>query len=171
MAKTSSLFRCLGKQTPDPALLLEQINEELCETSVRGMFVTMVAGLFDPVTARLQLVNAGHMPALILRGDGAVESIEAQAPPLGIVAGGRYEALEVDLAGAALCLYSDGVTEGYISENKELGLEGLVRLLRGLAHEAPPRILEFIISYLTNSSARLRDDLTMVFVKGDNGAG
>lgn len=171
MAKTSSLFRCLGKQIQDPALLLAQINEEICETSVRGMFVTMVAGLYDPAARRVRLVNAGHMPVLLLRAEGEVEAIAAQAPPLGIVAACQYSALDIDLDGSCLCLYSDGVTEGYIGENKELGMAGLTRLLHGLRQEAPPRILEFIITYLMNSTPRLRDDLTMVFVKAHNGAG
>ncbi len=171
MAKTSSLFRCLGKQIQDPALLLAQINEELCETSVRGMFVTMVAGIYDPATQGVQLVSAGHMPVLLLRVDGEVETIAAQAPPLGIVATCQYSTLDIDLGSACLCLYSDGVTEGYIGENKELGMAGLIKLLHGLRHEAPPRIMEFIVSYLMNSTPRLRDDLTMVFLKGHNGPG
>lgn len=63
MAKTASLFRCLGKTSDDPAALLQRINQELCETASHGMFVTMVAGIYQqssgrsgsptPVTSRL----------------------------------------------------------------------------------------------------------------------
>ncbi len=48
MAKTASLFRCLGKTIRDPARLLSILNREICETTSRGMFVTMVAGLYEP---------------------------------------------------------------------------------------------------------------------------
>ncbi len=171
MAKTSSLFRCLGKETADPARLLARLNEEINETSIRGMFVTMVAGVYDPTQRSVSLVNAGHVPALLLREDGRVASFAAQAPPLGVLPGMCYEPVEIHLGDDLLCLYSDGVTEGYIQAGKSLGLEGLQRLLRGLREEPPAHILQFIISYLVDSTPQLRDDLTMVFLKGDNGRG
>src|SRR6185295_16982140 len=50
MAKTASLFRCLGKTIRDPARLLTILNREVQETASRGMFVTMIAGLYEPST-------------------------------------------------------------------------------------------------------------------------
>jgi sigma-B regulation protein RsbU (phosphoserine phosphatase) len=63
MAKTSSLFRCLGKKICNPGDLLAMINNEICETSVRGMFVTMIAGIYDPaccLTAMARFVCSRH---------------------------------------------------------------------------------------------------------------
>lgn len=48
MAKTASLFHCLAKLSHDPAYLLGIINNEICETLVRGFFVTMIAGIYNP---------------------------------------------------------------------------------------------------------------------------
>ena len=48
MAKTASLYRCLARSIDRPGRVLRVLNDELAETSTRGMFVTMVAGLFDP---------------------------------------------------------------------------------------------------------------------------
>ena len=47
MAKTSSLLHCLAKSHSDPGLLLSQVNNEVCETATRGMFVTIVSGFID----------------------------------------------------------------------------------------------------------------------------
>ncbi len=57
MAKTSSLYRCLGKSIPDPGRLLQLINREIFETTTRGMFVTMVAGLYDPARGTVRIVH------------------------------------------------------------------------------------------------------------------
>ena len=94
MAKTAALFRCLGKTVHDPGRLFAIVNEEVCETASRGMFVTMAGGLYDPATGRVRLVNAGHEPALLRRPDGTYESFPAEAPPLGIVPGGDFPEAE-----------------------------------------------------------------------------
>ena len=85
MAKTASLFRCLGKTIRDPARLLSILNREICETTSRGMFVTMVAGLYEPSTGMLRYANAGHLPPLIKFPDHLYETVAPDAPPLGII--------------------------------------------------------------------------------------
>jgi len=65
MAKTISLFNCLAKTLHQPGALLAAINEEVAETAINGMFVTMVAGIFDPEHHRVVFANAGHQPPCI----------------------------------------------------------------------------------------------------------
>ena len=89
MAKTASLYRCLAKTTESPGALLAALDREICETATRGMFVTMVAGIYDPARGEVTLANAGHEPALLHGLDGAFDPLPAEAPPLGIVAGRR----------------------------------------------------------------------------------
>jgi len=48
MAKASSLYHCLGKTMKSPAQIMEIINEELVEHTTRGMFITMIGGIYDP---------------------------------------------------------------------------------------------------------------------------
>ena len=45
MSKASSLYSCLSKTNFSPASLLTQLNNEICETISRGMFVT-IRGMF-----------------------------------------------------------------------------------------------------------------------------
>ena len=47
MSKASSLYRCLSKTNFSAADLLIQLNNEICETISRGMFVTMLIGIYD----------------------------------------------------------------------------------------------------------------------------
>ena len=169
MAKTSSLYRCLGKSIPDPGRLLQLINREIFETSTRGMFVTMVAGLYDPARGTVRLSNAGHEPPLYRSAAGEFRDIPAQAPPLGLspdlVGEARFPETRLDLNGGALYLFSDGVTEGQV-DGKILGRDGLRAMLADLAGEAPPARLDRIAERFSESGKALHDDLTIMVIEG-----
>jgi sigma-B regulation protein RsbU (phosphoserine phosphatase) len=165
MAKASSLFRCLGKRVRAPGQLLAQINVEICETSIRGMFVTMIAGLYDPASGHLRLVNAGHPPGILLRKDGALSALEAQAPPLGVDPGCTFPEVDVPLDGGSLYLFSDGVTEGHTAEGEELGMRGLLGMIAEEGDRLPGARLESIVTRFTSSTLPLRDDITMLLLE------
>jgi sigma-B regulation protein RsbU (phosphoserine phosphatase) len=169
MAKTSSLFRCLGKQVHDPGQLLAQINDEIYDTSTRGMFVTMIAGLYDPAHGHLQLVNAGHPPGLLLSRDGSLSAIEAQAPPLGVVSDSTFPEAELTLNGGTLYLFSDGVTEGCTADGLVLGLQGLLEIIAELGSTQPHERLETIVARFRDAS-RLRDDITVLLLEDRSGS-
>ena len=46
--------------------LLNLLNKEICETAARGMFVTMLVGIYDSNKKELLLSNAGHEPPLVI---------------------------------------------------------------------------------------------------------
>ncbi len=171
MVKTSSLFHCLGKQVHHPGQLLEQINRELCETSTRGMFVTMIAGLYNPSDGHLGLVNAGHLPGLLFGRNGSVRALKAQAPPLGIAPDTRFPEIRIELATNSLYLFSDGVTEGHIADGEELGIQGLLKLIVELKDRPPQKRLETILGRFETSSIPLRDDITLLLVENPRGTG
>ncbi len=166
MAKTSSLFHCLGKHIHAPDKLLEVINNELCETAIRGMFVTMIAGLYDPRSRSVRLVNAGNPPAVLVARDGGVRSFEATASPLGIVPGSRFPlAEEIELGDGSLYLFSDGATEGRLEGDEMLGLEGLTQLFAAHRDQTPQARLATIVERFRNGSAKLHDDITILLLE------
>lgn len=162
MAKTISLFRCLGKTEYDPAQLLGRLNDELVETASRGMFVTMVAGVFDPASGQIVFANAGHQPPLLRRRDGGYAELEQAAPPLGIEAGLDFERQRLPLADGRLYVFSDGVTEGRLSGGGMLGLAGLKTLLDQHADGSCEQQLDAVAAALRGTGARLHDDLTLL---------
>jgi len=168
MAKTSSLFRCLGKTIHSPAELLKIINNEICETSIRGMFVTMIAGVYDPSNGKIIIVNAGNPPPILFNPSSTHKKIQllaADTPPLGIVSGMEYVDLEVDIADGHMYLYSDGITEGYTPSNEELGVNGLVSLIAGIDTSPVEKRLKHIIDYLSQSNKGQRDDMTILIIE------
>lgn len=165
MAKTIGLFRCLGKQVFEPGRLMAHINNEVCETAIRGMFVTMVAGLYDPQHDRICLANAGHLPGLLVNRAGKVTAFGAQAPPIGVVPDALFPESNLTLAGGSLFLFSDGVTESYVADGEVLGLRGLLKLILELRGRAPQQRLETIVARLCQEGVARRDDITLLLVE------
>jgi len=164
MAKTISLFRCLGKTEHDPARLLARLNAELVETASRGMFVTMAVGVFDVGSGEIVFANAGHQPPLYRNRLGAYSEIEESSPPLGILGGMDYAVQRIRLDGGRLYLCTDGVTEGWADDGKMLGLDGFKALLDQHASLSAADQLAQVAKALMRPGARLRDDLTLLVI-------
>ena len=95
MSKASSLYSCLSKTNFSPGSLLTQLNNEICETISRGMFVTMLIGIYDSNTNELLLANAGHEPPIIMDEDNNFSNFEEAGPPLGIVGKTEYKEYKI----------------------------------------------------------------------------
>lgn len=165
MAKTSSLFRCVGKMGPKLSQLLAIINNELIETSVGGMFVTMVAGVYDPATRDVEIINAGHPPPLLFQENGRVIEIPAVSPPLGVIEQKGYEAVQYNLAGSSLYLFSDGLLEASCEKQQQLGYKGVIRLIRSLSSTPKMKRLAHMVVTLGRKSGKPTDDVTMLLVE------
>jgi len=169
MAKATSLFRCLGKRITNPSELLREINRELCETSINGMFVTMVAGMYQPTTGWVQIVNAGNPPALLFSAQGIAREIPAQGPPLGIIAEAEFPATEFYLEDNSLYMFSDGVTEGLLDNGEMLELGGLYKLIVNMDKNLTPiQRIQSVVSCFQSTQRSLRDDVTLVILEKQN---
>ncbi len=169
MAKTASLFRCLGKTIHQPGRLLGRINVEICETTARGMFVTMVGGVYDPATGSVRLANAGHEPPLFHTADDTFEAFEAEAPPLGVSpllsASGDFPETELRLDGGTLYVFTDGVTEGYLEDGGELRVDGFKELIRANARLTATARIDAVIGRIDRGDGALHDDLTVLAIE------
>jgi sigma-B regulation protein RsbU (phosphoserine phosphatase) len=165
MAKTASLYHCLGKTETRPGKLLARLNEEICDTATRGMFVTLVGGIYDPKSMTVRLANAGHEPPLKRTPEGLYESFEAEAPPLGIAVAiipeDGYPEFDIRLDGGALYLFSDGVTEGKLANGEMLGADGVRKILDETEDMSLGKRLETVVAGL-NRGGDLHDDITIL---------
>lgn len=169
MAKAASLFRCLGKRSDDPATIMAIINREIHETSSRGMFVTMVAGTYDPSSGLVRFANAGHEPPLLRNRDHSYRTFPAEAPPLGIVPEMEYWTQEVNLNGGEFYVFSDGLMEFHYHDDEELGVQGLIQLLEGLSELPLGERLGALLAELDNEGWVVRDDLTVLAIDDSGG--
>ncbi|MCP3866862.1 MAG: HDOD domain-containing protein [Gammaproteobacteria bacterium] len=163
MAKVSSLFHCLGKSILDPSKLLGMLNREILETTIQGMFVTMVAGVFNPDTRRVRLANAGHLPVAMMRDSRLVSEYPAAAPPLGIIADVVFPLEEFQLSGdSSLYLYTDGLVDGKWTIDQETGVAGLYKVFARHWQAPLCERLQYVAADIRALAGRLEDDVTIL---------
>lgn len=172
MAKAVSLFRCLCKVLGDISQIVQLMNNELCETAIRGMFVTFVGGWLDPETNELNIVNVGHLPPFLVDGNG-ITKIAATDPPLGVWPGVLHPAKQFSIKNSRLFLYTDGFTEGRLKRGekkdlgKELGLKGFLRWLLQSRKMPINEQVNWIKEQCKTQLAPQSDDLTLLILSGE----
>ena len=170
MAKTVSLFRCLCKVMDDISRIVQLMNNELCETAIRGMFVTFVGGWFDPETQKMNIVNLGHIPPLLVR-EKQILKIEASDPPLGVLPDVIRPARQISIRNGRLYLFTDGFTEGRLKmgdrQGSELGLNGFMRWLVSSGKMPLTDQAEWIKDQCGSLLAPQSDDLTLMIISGE----
>ena len=164
MAKTSSLFHCLGKTCTSPGQLLAMVNNEVHENSTRGMFVSMVGGIFDPANNEILLANAGHQPPLLQHADGHFEEIIGHSPPLGILPDVEFPETTVLLADGSLYIYTDGVTESK-HNGLMLGEDGLQDMINAHRDKPVAARLKAMFASLQRDDSLVHDDVTVLVIE------
>ena len=162
MSKASSLYSCLSKTNFSPADLLIQLNNEICETISRGMFVTMLIGIYDKNNKELLLANAGHEPPIILNDKNEFSNFNESGPPLGIVRKTKYEEYKIKFENSSMYIFTDGITEIKNPEGDELGSEGFQKYITKYKDKPNNERLKLIIDNIMSYKYIQKDDLTVV---------
>jgi sigma-B regulation protein RsbU (phosphoserine phosphatase) len=159
-ARTASLYRCLARDLTGPGALLARLDAELAESVKRGMFVTLVAGSYDPRRGLVRLANAGHEPPLLCAPGGSFTAFPAEAPPLGVLGDAEFPETPIELAGGALYVFSDGLTEACTADGRPVGSEGVRKLLLRFAAKPLRERIDAVAGHL--GALGLRDDATLL---------
>ena len=162
MSKASSLYSCLSKSNFSPGDLLIQLNNEICETISRGMFVTMLIGIYDKNTNELLLANAGHEPPIIMNDKNEFSNFNKAGPPLGIVSKTKYQEHKLSFKNSSMYIFTDGITEIKNSQGEELGSKGFQNYITKFKDKPNHERLQLIIDNVLNSKYQQKDDLTVV---------
>ena len=166
MSKASSLYRCLSKTNFSAAGLLDILNEEICETTSRGMFVTMLVGIYDSNKNELTLSNAGHEPPLIYSKDGNFSNFEEAGPPLGIAPKFKFKETKINFSNSSMYIFTDGITEIRDAKGNMLEAEGFKGYIKKYQQIPNHERLNKIIEDIIKSGRIQKDDLTIVTVDG-----
>ena len=165
MSKASSLYSFLSKNNFSPANLLIQLNNEICETISRGMFVTMLIGVSDSNTEELLLSNAGHEQPIILDKDNNFSNFTEAGPPLGIMPKVQYKEFKLSFVQSTMYIFTDGITEIKNSEGKELESEGFQKYIIKFKDKPINERLKLIVDNILNSKYIQKDDLTIAVIE------
>jgi sigma-B regulation protein RsbU (phosphoserine phosphatase) len=132
----------------EPRAVLAEANRTLCGELAPEFFVTAFLGVYSPPSGTLVYTNAGHEPGLLVRQEG-VDLLHEGGLILGAFPEAEFRQATVHVErGSRLLLYTDGLSEGGDPWGGQLGVEGVVRLLREVESagtppaEVPARMLD-----------------------------
>lgn len=166
-AKLQSTIRALAPAYSDLSELGNQLNTIFCRDGLPDRFISLVYLEVEPDGEHVRILNAGHLPPVILREKG-IRELPKGAPALGIMTSAtyreQYTALE---AGDVLLVYSDGLTEARNDKGEFFGRKRLASYLsrcRDLpAEEAGKLLLDAVDRFV--GEARPSDDLSLIILK------
>ena len=164
MSKASSLYRCLSKTMFSASELLELLNKEICETAARGMFVTMLVGIYDSLKKELLLSNAGHEPPLIYSKDKKFSNFTEAGPPLGIMSKIKYKETKLKFDDSSMYIFTDGITEIKDPGGNMLGADGFQNYIKKYQEEPNNQRLRIMVEDIVKSGKIQKDDLTIVVI-------
>jgi serine phosphatase RsbU (regulator of sigma subunit) len=153
-----------------PAEVLRRINEAVLRHhgGARSRFATMVhaALTIEATDVVVRLVNGGHPPGLVLRGD-RVEPVVVPGALVGVFPDLRLDETEIRLAaGDSLLLYTDGVTEARSPAREFFGSERLEAVLSSFAGHDADAVADGILAEVSAfQDGRLRDDVAILVVQ------
>ena len=144
-----------------PQEILHHLNEQTQRMGTDRM-ATCLYAVYDPISHRLSIANAGHPPPLLLHPDGHTEVLQVPpGAPIG-VGGVDFETVDIEApAGATLLFYTDGLVESRLRD-VVTGIEQLKDKLTAAAQatgpDNPPSLEALCDEALTMPGAGDRDD-------------
>ena len=115
----------------NPAEILRDVNNRLCEGNKDDMFVTVWLGILTISTGKLVSACAGHeYPVFYRKGKGFILEKDPHGLALGVMDGSRYRNINWQLnPGDLLFLYTDGVPEANNSREELFGNDRMLAAL------------------------------------------
>ena len=167
MAKLQSTLRAIAPNFDTLSDLGAAVNQIFIRDGLPGRFVSLIYLELTPEDGRVRLLNAGHLPPLVVHAD-SLEEMPKGAPALGLMGQAEYSEQHAVLApGDLMVVFSDGLTEARNEVQMFFGddrLRALLPSLRNLSAEAVGRrLLQAVEDF--SGEARPHDDLSMIVVK------
>ncbi len=121
MVKLQSTLRALSTDSGSLADLGAKINRIFHRDSESNRFATIVYASLKKENGNLNVLNAGHLPPMIL-SDGRISELGKGSPALGIKNTSKYKEEKIELKkGDYFIIYSDGVSEATNHEGEFYG--------------------------------------------------
>ena len=165
MANASSVFKSFSKLKFPINQLAQNINNQVKESSYKGMFITAVIGKLNISSKEVEFVNFGHESIMCFdKIKKSFSYIKAERPPLGLLNIKDPQTIKttnINLKDKNIFIYTDGVTEGYIEGDKEFTIKGVEDEVLKNSSSNIKDIIDQITDKLNNRE-KLRDDITMM---------
>ena len=173
MTLAKGFLRALATMSESPSAVLAQANRLFYESVDRGVFISMVYGIFDTTARTLTLARAGHNPVIVRKSQATeVQVLHPTGLALGLDGGTAFgksiEDIRVDFQpGDVFVLYTDGFSEAMNKKLEEFGEERLGATVQTLAGGSAAEIMEGMFRTIEAfaGGAQQHDDMSIVVIK------
>ena len=169
MGITKTLIRINLRENPDLPGAIVKANAFLADNNAGQLFATVLYAAYDPRSGALEYCNCGHLPGLIRRPGGVVETLPVGGLPVGLFEPMKMAVHKAQLRpGDLFFLYTDGVTEAEDPETRQFGEDRLEGLLAKKGHGASASQWTARIEAAVRTFARGRsqfDDITCLALR------
>ncbi|HTZ89186.1 MAG TPA: SpoIIE family protein phosphatase [Alloacidobacterium sp.] len=151
----------------DFAKLMHKVNQLVYEASASNRYATFFFASYDPALRKLECVNAGHNPPVLLRGERTIR-LEADGPVVGLLPFAPYTEQALTLEpGDLLILYTDGISEAMTNDDEEWGEERMIAAARASMRKPANEVLDdlFAAADAFTAGAPQHDDMTLLILK------
>jgi len=167
LSRTCVRANAMGEATASEAIL--KANKIISQDSSAGMFITLFYAVLDLKLKKLNYVNAGHNPPIVLKGKGGdIKLLGAKGIALGVMDDIVLEEVEMDLAdNDIIVFYTDGVTEAINGKEEQFGEPRLADIITKNSNLSAKDLVDKIKSEImafTRGEPQF-DDLTLFALK------
>jgi sigma-B regulation protein RsbU (phosphoserine phosphatase) len=167
MAKLQATIRALAPDFVSLSELGKKINKIFCRDSTPTFFASLVYLEFKAESGSVRLVNAGHLPPILVQGKEIQEMKKGDAA-IGLIPESTYAEQQIELEkGDIVLIYSDGITDAKNEANEFFGAHRLLQILPKInelsTQEIGEKILKEIYNFIVDTP--LYDDLSIVIMK------
>lgn len=168
MAVTRSWIRAESRQLCSPVEILNEVNQHLVTENQAFLFVTIILGVYDPVSGEIVYAQGGHNPAVLLRADGSAQYEPTGGQPLGVFPDADYAPLSLKLQpGDSFIIYTDGITEAMNVDSEPYGNDRFLAVISGQHALSTKALIEHITDDVKAyaNGAEQSDDITLLAIK------
>jgi phosphoserine phosphatase RsbU/P len=149
--------------------MMAELSRLVLEGSLPDSYTTLILGTYDPPSHRLGVVNAGHVPPVLIRG-GQVIRLEAGGCPAGLLPDSQYDSNSVTVEpGDVLVCVSDGISESMNPEDEEWGEDAVIAIGIDAAArtDAAAPLVERLVegAHAFAAGAPQHDDMTVMVLR------
>ena len=156
-----------GQLQLSPAMMMAALNNQLFRCTPPEKYATMFLGCYDAAARQLRYCDAGHLPPIMLSGDGAVSRLEISGTVAGLFDGVAYDEFTLAMQpGDLFVAFSDGVTEPE-NDSGEFGEDRLIALIQDHRDKPLSQIGGLITGAVAEwiGAAEQPDDVTVVLAR------
>jgi sigma-B regulation protein RsbU (phosphoserine phosphatase) len=144
---------------------IEKLNHIIHRSRLTTKFVSLFYGELE-TGGVLIFVNAGHNFPFHLRAGNKVDFLKSGGPVLGPTPDATYTRGFAKLEpGDLICIYSDGIVEAVDRNDREFGIDRLLRLVKTNRQRSAQEIGQEVLRRVAAWGREGQDDRTIMIVK------